>query len=276
MDVVQALILGIIQGLTEFIPVSSSGHLVLVPWLLGWGHSSLVFDTTLHLGTLLALLLYFWGDVWDILGAWLAGWRHRDWSTANARLGWLIILASVPAGVAGLLFDDFFESLFGAPAFVGMSLLATGVFLTLAERYGSQLRPVEKWAYGAATVVGFAQAAAIMPGLSRSGATISAGMALGYTRAAAARFSFLMSMPIIGAAGLSQLYVVVRDGGGAGASPLALLVGFVASLVSGYLCVKFLLSYFRRGGLYVFAVYCWLFGLMTLAVWYFNGGQGLG
>ena len=265
-----------VQGLTEFVPVSSSAHLVLVPWLLGWEHPSLAFDTTLHLGTLLALLLYFWRDVWSILGAWLEGWRRLSWQDPNARLGWLLILANVPAVAAGLALENVFEALFGAPNFVGFALLITGALLAITELLGAQLKGLEKLGYAAASVIGIAQAISISPGISRSGATIAAGLAMGYTRESAARFSFLLSIPIIAGAGLTQFLTLVRHGDVAGASGLALAAGFAAALISGYLCVKFLLSYFRRGSLYVFAVYCWLFGLMTLALWYFNGGKGLG
>lgn len=275
MDIVQAIMLGLVQGLTEFIPVSSSGHLVLVPWYLNWPKPSLVFDTTLHLGTLVALLLYFWRDVWGIALAWLGGWRGLRWNDPAGKLGWLIIVGTVPAVVLGLLFEAQFEALFTQPGFVGGALVVTGVVLAASEWYGGKRSLAQQPGFGGAAFVGLAQALAIMPGISRSGATIAAGLGAGLSRAAAARFSFLLSMPVIAGAGLSQLLDVAQ---GAEASPgtANLLVGFLAAMASGYLCIRFLLAYLRRGSLYVFAVYCWVLGLTTLVLWNATGGKGIG
>ncbi len=276
MDLLQALALGIVQGLTEFIPVSSSGHLVVLPWLLGWPEPSVAFDATLHLGTLLALLVYLWSDIWSILGAWLAGWRHRNWSAPAGRLGWLIILATIPAVVAGVVLEEQFTVLFGSPGFVGAALVLTGCILVLSERFGSRLWGLEKLGAGSAVVIGVAQAVAITPGISRSGATIATGLAFGLSRTAAARFSFLLGMPIIAGAGLSQLVSLLRHGGGAGVGAATLAVGFLAAAVSGYLCISFLLAYLRRGSLYIFAAYCGLAGVLTVVLWFVTGGKGLG
>lgn len=275
MDLLQAAVLGLVQGLTEFIPVSSSGHLVLVPWYLGWPKPGLVFDTTLHLGTLVALLIYFWRDVGEIVFAWLNGWRSLRWSDPAGRMGWLIILATVPAAVLGLAFKDQFEALFAQPGFVGGALVATGFILTLSEWLGKRLVASERPGVRGATFVGFAQALAIVPGISRSGSTIAAGLLVGLTRPMAARFSFLLGMPIIAAAGLSQLWAVF-DGSEASPGAVPLAVGFVAAAVSGYLCIRFLLAYLRRGTLNVFAVYCWVLGTVTIATWLATGGNGLG
>lgn len=272
-DLLHALVLGVVQGMTEFIPVSSSGHLVLVPWLLGWQSPGLVFDTTAHLGTLVGVLFYFRRDVGEILGAWFGGWASGQWKDPAAKMGWLLIVGTIPAGLVGLVFNGFVESLFSRPAVVAIALLVTGLILVLSEKLGRRILDIRAISLRHAVVVGFAQAVALIPGMSRSGATIAAGLGMGLTRAAAARFSFLLSMPIIAAAGLYQFTEVLQN-----AEPApevgVLIIGFVASLVSGYLCVRFLLAYLQRGTLYVFAVYCWAVGALALALSLSRGGLG--
>lgn len=270
-ELLQALILGIVQGATEFIPVSSSGHLVLVPWLLGWSHFGLAFDTTVHLGTLAGVLVYFRRDVLEISSSWLGGWRTLSWKDPAGHLGWLLLAATIPAGVIGLAFADWFESLFAQPNAVAGFLIVTGLVLSLSERLGTRRSDVVTLGVAAALFIGFAQAAAIAPGISRSGATIAAGLALGLTRASAARFSFLLSMPIIAAAGLMQLLMLAREGGMDESIPL-LVAGFVTAGLTGYLCVKYLLAYLQKGTLYVFAAYCWTVATVSLIVWYVSGG----
>ncbi len=265
--------LGVLQGLTEFIPVSSSAHLVLAPWFLKWPDAGLVLDTTLHLGTVVALLVVFWSDLWGIAVDWFLGWRRLRWQTRNGRLGWLIIVGTIPAVVIGVAFKEQLEALFSQPVFVGFALLVTAALLTFSEWMGGRNRPGRELTPIAAVVVGLAQALAIMPGISRSGATISAGLLLGLDRVSAARFSFLLGIPIIAGAGASQLLDVVR---GVGTSPGwgVLLAGFLAAAISGYLCVRFLLHYLQRGKLYVFSMYCLALGLFTILVWYTTGGKG--
>jgi len=265
MDILQAIILGILQGATEFVPVSSSGHLVLVPWLLGWGEPGLVFDTVVHWGTLLAVVVYFWRDWWALLTAWLRGWARRDWSEPAARLAWLLIVGTIPAAVLGYLLESFFESLFGEPAWVSFFLLVTAGLLALAERLGSRRRRLEELGWLDALLVGLGQAAAIAPGISRSGATMSAGLFRGLERPAAARFSFLLATPVILGAGLLQMVDLLGAPDPLAQAP-ALVVGFVAAAASGYLCIWGLLRYLQRGRLYPFAIYCAAFGLLGLAV----------
>jgi undecaprenyl-diphosphatase len=270
-DLLHALVLGVVQGMTEFVPVSSSGHLVLVPWLLRWQHHGLVFDTTVHLGTLVGVVFYFWHDIGQVVAAWLGGWRQLSWKEPAGRMGWLIIVGTMPAAVAGLLFEEWFESLFGQPNVVAASLIATGLILAVSERLSRRKAEIASIGLASALVIGAAQAAAIVPGISRSGATIAAGLGLGLTRASAARFSFLLSLPIIAAAGLSQLVSAVR-GAEAAPSAILLVVGFASAAVSGYLCVRLLLAYLQRGTLYVFSAYCWAFGLLALVLWFSAGG----
>lgn len=263
MDVIQAIILGIVQGLTEFIPVSSSGHLVLVPALLGWSPPGLAFDTVLHLGTALALIVFFWREWITLIVAGLRSlfrWRIEG---ADERLAWLIVVGCIPAALAGYLLEGFFASVFEDPIVSGYFLLVTAGILTIAEGLGRRLRSIEKLRLPDALAVGFAQAIAIFPGISRSGSTIAAGLLVGLDRESAARYSFLLATPIILGAGLLQLPDAVRTRA-EGAGSLALLLGFVVAAVVGYLCIGFLLRYLRRGGLYPFAAYCAVAGLFAI------------
>jgi undecaprenyl-diphosphatase len=265
MDLVQAIILGILQGATEFIPVSSSGHLVLVPWLLGWESPGLVFDTVVHWGTLVAVLAYFWRDWWVLIRAWMRGLFRWEWGDPDARLMWLIALGTVPAVVIGYLLEDFFEALFGAPAWVSFFLLVTAALLASAEWLGKKTRGLDTLRWSDALIIGLGQAAAIAPGISRSGATISVGLFRGVERAAAARFSFLLGTPIILGAGLLQL-LDLFDAPDATSQVPALVAGFLAAAVVGYLCIWFLLRYLQKGKLYPFALYCLWVGVSCLVV----------
>lgn len=265
MSIFQAIVLGILQGATEFIPVSSSGHLVLVPWLLAWDSPGLVFDTVVHWGTLVAVLAYFWRDWLALITAWLRGLVRWDWRDPMARLMWLIIVGSIPAVVIGYLLDDFFESLFGQPAWVSFFLLVTALLLALSERLGDRTRKLDDLRWPDALIIGFAQAAAIAPGISRSGATISAGLLRDLERPAAARFSFLLSTPIIFGAGLFKLQDLLAAPDPMAQLP-ALLAGFLAAVICGYLCIWVLLRYLQRGSMYPFAIYCACLGILGLGV----------
>lgn len=273
MNAIQAIILGIVQGLTEFIPVSSSGHLVIVPWALGWPNPGLLFDTMLHWGTLAAVIVYFWRDWIGIIRGFFRSLATRGpWSSAPDgrladpfnRLAWAIILGTIPAVVIGYLFNDFVESLFNTPAAVGAFMLVTAAILALSERYGRRERPLASINIPDSVAVGFAQAAAIAPGLSRSGATISAGLARGLDRESAARYSFLLGTPAILGAGLLQLFKLMQGTETSATPALAVVLGTVTAAVVGYLCIRFLLAYLRRGKLYPFAIYCALVGLIVI------------
>jgi len=249
-------VLGVLQGATEFIPVSSSGHLVLVPWLLGWGEPGLTYDVAVHVGTLVAVVTAFWRDIGELLrGAW-AIVRGRGLDAPPSRLVVLLLLSAIPGAVLGFLLEDWFEALFGSPLAVSVLLVATGLLLVLSERLGQRSRTLEQMTFRDALAIGLAQGCAIAPGISRSGATIAAGLLRGVTRETAARFSFLMSLPIIlGAAAYQVLKLAL--GASADIGALSLVVGFVAAAASGYLAVRFLLNYVRRHSLRPFAYYCW-------------------
>ncbi|OQA40471.1 MAG: Undecaprenyl-diphosphatase [Chloroflexi bacterium ADurb.Bin325] len=274
MNLIQGIILGIVQGLTEFIPVSSSGHLVLIPWALDWPAPGLLFDTMVHWGTLLAVVAYFWRDWLGVIRGFLASLTLRGpWSTAaggrlaapESRLAWGLILGTLPAVIIGVLFNEFFESLFGTPVAVAAFLFVTALILIVSERLGQRVRGLDTLKIPDALAIGIGQALAIAPGVSRSGATIAVGLARGLTREAAARFSFMLSTPIIAGAGAQQLLKVILNH--ETAPDLAVVVGgFLAAALSGYLCIRYLLAYLRRGKLYVFAAYCIVVGVAALAL----------
>lgn len=265
MDIIQAIILGLVQGVTEFIPVSSSGHLVLVPWLLSWDEPGLIFDTVVHWGTLVAVLAYFWRDWWALVTAWLRGLIRWDWREPQARLMWLLLVGSIPAAAIGFALEDFFESLFGEPAWVSVFLLVTACLLALSERLGRREREIQALHWPDALVIGLGQAAAIAPGISRSGATIATGLLRGLQRPAAARFSFLLATPIIFGAGLFKLLDLFSAHGASQQLP-TLVVGFLVAAISGYFCIWGLLRYLERGKLYLFSIYCAAAGMLGLIV----------
>jgi len=270
MSIVQALILGIVQGATEFIPVSSSGHLVLVPWLLNWPEPGLVFDTIVHWGTLLAILAVFWRDILALARAWMRSLVDRNLSQGEARLAWLIVVGTLPAALMGYLWEDFFESLLSQPGWVSVFLLVTGAILALSERLGKRRRSMGDLSWLDSLLIGLAQGLAIAPGISRSGATIAMGLLRGIEREAAARYSFLLATPIIFGAGLLQLAELLQGGAGGANWPL-LTIGFLAAAISGYVCIRFLLAYLQQGRLYVFATYCWLAGSASLIIFMTRG-----
>ena len=265
MTLFETILLGILQGATEFLPVSSSGHLVLVPAILNWPAPSLSLVAFVHQGTLLAIFIYFRRDLWAIITAvWQGIKQGQPFTSTEARLGWYILLGSIPAGIAGLTLDSFFAELFGTPMITAAFLLVTAVLLVIGERLLSGQKPIEKLSLFDAIIVGLFQTLALFPGVSRSGSTITAGLLRGLDRAAAARFSFLLGVPAILGAGLLSGIDLAQAGDLASQLP-ALTAGFVAAAVSGYLCIHFLLSWLRRHSLYPFAIYCAAFGLIFLA-----------
>jgi undecaprenyl-diphosphatase len=265
MSTLEAIILGLAQGLSEFLPISSSAHLVIVPYFFGWETPSVSFDLMLHLGTLCAVVAYFWRDLMTII---LSFFGKGETARGGRRLGLLIIAGTIPAALAGFLFEEQFSDLFESPRWVALFLIITGVILVASEAAARQRRIVRDLRLRDALLIGVAQAVAIAPGISRSGSTISTGLFLGFTREAAARFSFLLSIPIIvGAAAANLRHGFDGNGGETGA---AIAIGFLFSAVSGFLAIKLLLGYVRRHNLRVFALYCWIAGAVTLTVTVFK------
>jgi undecaprenyl-diphosphatase len=268
--ILQAAFIGIVQGLTEFLPVSSSAHLILVPRLLGWNDAflnSAAFDVMLHVGTLLALVGYFRGDLVRLLGAGIASLRERTLGDdPERRLAWLLLVSVVPAALLGATLESFFDTYFRArPAIVAVLLLAGAAILWLAERQGRRERGLLQMRLRDAIVIGAAQALALFPGTSRSGITIAAGLFLGLERAAAARFAFLMGVPVIAGAGLWK----ARELLGAQAvayEPAVLLSGMLAAAVSGTLAIALLLRFLRAHSTGVFVAYRVAFAALVFVV----------
>jgi undecaprenyl-diphosphatase len=270
-DLLKAAVLGIIQGLTEFLPVSSTGHLVLAQEALGLDQDryGLSFDAALHLGTLVALLLYF-GSRWMLLiRAGLRSLAERSLADADARLAWLIVLGTIPAAVIGLLFKDRIEDAFRSPALVATMLIAFSAVFVVAETVGKRFRHIPDLRWLDAVVIGFAQAVALVPGVSRSGATISAGLLRNVDRGEAATFAFLMSAPIILGAVVSQVPGVVDDfaDGALGWNDAAFfLTGLTCAGVVGYASIAFLLRFLVTNSLIPFVYYRVSLGLLVFAV----------
>jgi undecaprenyl-diphosphatase len=266
LNLFQAAVLGVVQGLTEFLPISSSGHLLVVPFLLGWEAHGLAFDAALHLGTGAALLAYFWRDWLGLGQVVLAGLRDpKARLDSRWRLFWLLVVGSVPAGLVGLALESPVESLVRQPWLVGLLLIVFGLIMLVVDRMASLRRGMEQLGLGDALVVGLAQCLALAPGVSRSGITITAGLLRGLDRATAARFSFLLSTPITVVAALYSMRKLV--GPGAEQDDLAaLLVGMLAAALSGWLAIGFLLRFLQRNSLLVFVIYRVLAGLLVLGV----------
>jgi undecaprenyl-diphosphatase len=258
-EIVQAIFIGVVQGLTEFLPVSSSAHLIVLPRLLGWDDvliNSPEFVVMLHMGTLAALLAYFWRDVLELLGAGRAALRERSLAgDPRRKLALVLILTIIPAGIFGLLFEDFVDTFFRDSIIVVPFILAIGAaILWLAERLGTRSRDLDRVDYGDAALIGAAQALALFPGISRSGITLAAGLFRGLEREAAARFAFLMGIPIIAGAGLWKVRSIAA--GGAGDVDMAVLAaGVVAAAISGWLAISFLLRYLRTHSTGLFIAY---------------------
>jgi undecaprenyl-diphosphatase len=257
--IIHAAVLGLVQGLTEFLPISSSAHLILVPKFLGWNDpfaDSAAFDVMLHMGTLVALLVYFRSDLWRYLEAGLASIRDRRiGDDPNRRIAWLLVISVIPAALLGSLFESTFDTAFREQiAWIAVFILVGAGLLWLAERWGTRTRGLEAMTRRDAAIIGAGQAIALFPGISRSGITIATGLFLGLERDAAARFSFLMSVPVIAGAGLWKARTIVGSGiGGAQVSELA--VGVLTSAIFGFIAVAFLLRYLRGHGTGVFIAY---------------------
>jgi undecaprenyl-diphosphatase len=269
--VVQAVVLGIVQGLTEFLPISSSGHLIIVPFLFGWTDpfiTSLAFGVILHIGTLAAVLVYFRAEWLRLVPAGLATLRDRSFrGDSDRRLAWLLVAATIPAAIAGFLLSDTVEANVREPGLVAVMLIIGAAIMWLADHWGSQTRDVNDITFPVATGIGVAQAVALVPGISRSGISISAGRFAGLDRASAAYFSFLMSAPVTLGAAVFEVRKLVTGEAGIAVEVGPLIVGMLAAFVSGMLAIGFLLRYLRTRSLNVFVAYRLILAAIVIVVW---------
>jgi len=267
MTIFQSIILGIIQGITEFLPISSSAHLVIIPNFLGWQIKPdyiFPFDVLIQIGTLVAVIIYFWKDIIVIIKHFITEVLQKDEKSCNtSNMGWFLIIATIPSGLAGILIEDVVENTFQSPSAVGYFLITTTAMLFLAEKFGKQTRTLEQMKWTDPLWIGVAQIFALFPGISRSGITISSGMLRHLSREDAARFSFLMSIPIMTAAGILSIYRLFDIPNIMQFLPL-LATGFVTSMVVGYLSIHWLLSFIKKRSLNLFAIYCLVVGIFTL------------
>jgi undecaprenyl-diphosphatase len=270
MSELEALLLGIVQGLTEFLPISSSGHLILVPWLQDYTFLeqneafNKTFDVALHVGTLAAVVSYFWADLRRMLGGWLRTLRRRSIETVDERLAWVVVIATIPAVIVGGVGEDWIDENLGEPWMIAVALIGFGLLLGLSDRQ-PQDKTVEDISLKQGLILGIAQSLALSPGTSRSGITITAGRFMGIDRDGAARISFLMLVPVTAGAVVVKAYGAITEGLPEGvAGPI--IVGILSSAVSGYLAIAVLLRYVRTHSYDAFVVFRVLVGLTALAL----------
>lgn len=282
MLILQAILLGIIQGATEFIPVSSSAHLIIIPWLFGWKDAaltSLTFDVALHIGTLIAVLVYFAGEWVRLIRAGIASLLERKiGNDPDRRLAWYILIGTIPGGLAGVFGEKKIEALFHQPgvqiqtsAMIVMAVIIAllGTALYFADKLASHARKLEKYTLKDVILIGLAQGLAIFPGVSRSGSTMTAALALGSERESAAKFSFLLSAPIIAGAGaksLVELFKGISTGAIASSETILFPIGVIVAAVSGFVCIRFMLHFLQRNSTRVFVYYRWGLAVLLIVV----------
>ncbi len=267
MDALQAIVLGIVQGLTEFLPISSTAHLRIVPAFVGWEDPGAAFTAVTQLGTMAAVLLYFRADLWRIARTWAASLRRPELrGELDARMGWYIVLGTIPIGIFGLVFADQIESGARDLYVIGTTLIVLGLMLLLAERVARRDRSIEEITRRDGILIGFAQAMALVPGVSRSGATMSAGLLLGLRREAAARFSFLLAIPAVVASGLFELLDVISGEAEGAGSVFNVAVATLVSFGVGYLAIAWLLRYLETHSVRLFVAYRIALGALVLTL----------
>jgi undecaprenyl-diphosphatase len=267
-SLLEAIVLGITQGLTEFLPISSTGHLRIVPALVGWDDPGTAFTAVIQLGTMAAVVIYFRTDLVRISVAWLRSLRERSFLKADldARLGWYIVIGTIPIGVFGLAFKDQIETGARDLYLIGSALIVLGLVLALAEKVGTRERDIEHIRPKDGVAIGLAQSLALIPGVSRSGSTITAGLFMGLDRPAAARFSFLLSIPAVVLSGLFEFAGIVSGDEHTDTSMVALAVATVFAFLSGYAAIAFLLRYLERHSTLIFVYYRVVLGALVIAL----------
>ena len=274
MTIWQAFILGIVQGVTEFLPISSSGHLVITPYLLGWKIPEaqvFTFDVLVQMGTLIAVIIYFWKYLWKIVIAVVKGLiDKKPFGSQDAKLGWLVVLSTIPAILGGFFLKDQVEAAFHSVQITAVFLLVTALLLWVAERLSKQMKKMEDLSTLDAFIIGCFQVLAIFPGLSRSGSTIAGGILRKLKREEAAKFSFLMSIPVMLGAGVMSINDLLEVPNLTEFLPVV-LVGFITSGVVGFISIHWLLKFLNKNKLWIFSVYCVVISLVTLAVTFIRG-----
>jgi undecaprenyl-diphosphatase len=263
MDSLQIVVLAIVQGITEFLPVSSSGHLILVPYLTNWPDQGLDFDLAVHIGTLTAIVAYFRQTLAAMARDWVLSVVQRR-QVGESRLAWAVLFGTIPAGVVGLLFRHDIETTLRSPLVVACTTIGYAVLLFIADRFGQQQRDERSIGWLDVVVIGCAQALALVPGTSRSGVTITAGLFRGLSRAAAARFSFLLAVPVMTAAGLAEL--AGYAGGDVAVDTRAVVLGLVVSALTGFACIHFFLKWLTRYGVLPYVLYRLVLGAVLLFI----------
>ncbi len=267
MDLFQSIILGILQGLTEFLPISSSGHILILPAILGWEDPGAAFTAVIQLGTEAAVLIYFRKDLWNIAKTWLVSLRRPELrGELNARMGWYLIIATIPISVLGLAFQDQIETAARNLWIVGSMLIVFGLILGLADKIGTREREVDNLSFRDGVLIGLAQSLALIPGVSRSGATISAGLFLGLNRRAAARFAFLLAIPAVVLSGFYQLYKLLSGKETFDEPMLNIAVATIVAFVVGYAVIAWLLRYLTTHSMAIFVWYRVIVGAGVLTL----------
>jgi undecaprenyl-diphosphatase len=269
LTILQAIILGIVQGLTEFLPISSSGHLIIVPWLFNW-HFLLdnpdlnkTFDVALHLGTFVAVLVYFWREVVKLIGAWARSLARRTLADPEAKLAWLLLVSTIPAGILGVALESFIEDRLGEPWIIAITMIVFALVMYAIDHVAKLDRDLDALTWTDSILIGVAQAFALCPGVSRSGITMMTGLALRLDRESAARYSFLLSIPVIGGAAAFKAAEIAKNGLPSGtAMPFA--VGILSAAVSGFAAIWFVLAYLKRNNFNLFVIYRIVVGIAIL------------
>ncbi|HPN54712.1 MAG TPA: undecaprenyl-diphosphate phosphatase [Candidatus Moranbacteria bacterium] len=268
MDVFQSIILGVVQGLGEFLPISSTAHLILAPYFFGWSDPGLSFDVALHVGTLIAVVAFFWRDWITILKLALQEISNFEFQISNSeeypsQLVWLLIAASVPGAIFGFFLDDYAEQMLRHPLIIAFTLSVVGLILFLVDKFANHKKEIKNMSFKDAILIGLSQAVAIIPGVSRSGATMTTGLALGLSREQAARFSFLLSTPIIFGAAIFKIPELLKTG-----ITLPIVLGILAAAVSGYLAIKYMLRFIQKVGYAPFFWYRLALALIIVIVYF--------
>jgi undecaprenyl-diphosphatase len=267
----QAVVLGLVQGITEFFPISSSAHLILVPWLFGWDLTisldlEKAFGVALHLGTFIAVVVLMRAEVWRVLKAFFGSIARRRIAARDEKLAWLLLISTIPAGVIGLLLEDFIQETLGDPWLIAILLIVFGFIMWAADSLSPRVKDLRSLRWFEALFIGLAQAAALAPGVSRSGVTLSALRGLRITREEAVRYAFLLSIPIIGGSAVYEGVKVATEGGLPEGTTLPFLIGIATAGISGYLAARFLLGYLRTHSLRGFVWYRFALGALVLAL----------